>query len=323
MGTALQVQAIAPVYPPVEIFQAADPADQARAPAALLPTASTTLVDGGPAALLQLESQGLLGNRPAVIAGQKGRATPPATSQDVTDGLRRADTVFGLPNNNTSYTYTATETNPPDDPLGAAGQPPRQLLPAGTAGHQTVAVLTGAASVTASSAGSWLWEMPQANPVNAFDGDPSSAWTEASPRADGQWIQVNFDHPLNLSGPVTVRLLDDIPRPVATRLVVTTATGRAVTDTQVTAAAQPLEHPVRRHQAGCGSPSTPPAAARTAAPARASATSRSPVCASPVSCGRRRKRAARPRRSASTATPRPRSGCPGFRRTRRSTGPSP
>ena len=73
------------------------------------------------------------------------------------------------------------------------GQPPRQLLPAGTAGHQTVAVLTGAASVTASSAGSWLWEVPQGDPVNAFDGDPSTAWTEASPgRADGQWIQIGF-----------------------------------------------------------------------------------------------------------------------------------
>jgi arabinofuranan 3-O-arabinosyltransferase len=243
VGTALQVQAIAPAYPPVEIFQAASAAERASAPAAVLPAAATTLVDGGPASLLQLEGHGLLGNRPAVIAGQNGRTGPPATSQDVTDGLRRADTAFSLPNNNTSYTYTATETNPPDDPLGADGQLPRQLLPDGTAGHQTVAVLTGAASVTASSAGSWLWEVPQADPVNAFDGDPASAWTEASSRADGQWIQVNFDHPLNLSGPVTVRLLDDVPRPVATRLVVTTATGRAVTDTQVTAAAQPLNIP--------------------------------------------------------------------------------
>jgi arabinofuranan 3-O-arabinosyltransferase len=40
-----------------------------------------------------------------------------------------------------------------------------------------------------------------------------------------------------------IRLLDDLPRPVATRLVVTTAAGRAVTDTRVTAAAQPLRIP--------------------------------------------------------------------------------
>ena len=101
-----------------------------------------------------------MGHQPAVIAGQDTSSDPRRDQQDVTDGLRRADTVFGLPDNNTSYTYTATGTNPPDDPLGASGQPPRQLLPAGTAGHQTVAVLSGAASVTASSAGSWLWEVP-------------------------------------------------------------------------------------------------------------------------------------------------------------------
>ena len=243
-GTALQVEAIEPEYPPVEIFQAANPAERPTGPAAVLPAASTTLVDGGPASLLQLVAQGLLGHQAAVIAGQDTSADPRAAQQDVTDGLRRADTVFGLPNDNTSYTYTAAGTIPPDDPQGASGQPPRQLLPAGTAGHQTVAVLTGAARVTASSAGSWLWEVPQGDPVNAFDGDPSTAWIEASPgSAGGQWIQIGFDHPLHLSGPLTVRLLDDIPRPVATRLVITTAAGRAASSTLVTGAPQPVSVP--------------------------------------------------------------------------------
>ena len=246
-GTALQVEAIEPQYPPVEIFQAANPAERPTGPAAVLPAASTTLVDGGPASLLQLEAQGMLGDQAAVMAGQDTSADPtqiPAARQDVTDGLRRADTIFSLPNDNTSYTYTATGTIPPDDPQGAGGQPPRQLLPTGTAGHQTVAVLTGAASVTASSAGSWLWEVPQGDPVNAFDGDPSTAWIEASPgRADGQWIQISFVHPLHLSGPLTVRLLDDIPRPVATRLVITTAAGHAATSTRVTGAPQPVSVP--------------------------------------------------------------------------------
>jgi arabinofuranan 3-O-arabinosyltransferase len=244
-GTSLQVEAIEPEYPPVEIFQAADPADRPGGPAVMLPASSTTLVDGGPAALLQLTGQGLLGTgQPAVIAGQDTAADPPAVRQVVTDGLRRADTAFGLPDDNTSYTYTATGTIPPDDPQGGGGEPPRQLLPAGTAGHQTVAVLTGAASVTASSAGSWLWEVPQGEAANAFDGNPATAWTEASPvSAAGQWIQINFAGPRHLSGQATIRLLDDIPRPVATRLVVTTAAGRAVTSTRVTAAAQPLRIP--------------------------------------------------------------------------------
>jgi arabinofuranan 3-O-arabinosyltransferase len=244
-GTALQVEAIEPEYPPVEIFQAADPADRPGGPAAVLPAASTTLVDGGPAALLQLTGQGLLGvDQPTVIAGQDTAADPPAVRQLVTDGLRRADTAFGLPDDNTSYTYTAAGTIPPDDPQGAGGEPPRQLLPAGTAGHQTVAVLAGAASVTASSAGSWLFEVPQGDPANAFDGNPATAWTEASAvSAVGQWIQINFSRPRRLSGSAAIALLDDLPQPVATRLVVTTAAGRAVTNTRVTAAAQPLAIP--------------------------------------------------------------------------------
>jgi arabinofuranan 3-O-arabinosyltransferase len=243
-GTALQVEAIEPQYPPVEIFQAARPAQRPAGPATVLPAASTTLVDGGPAALLQLSAQGLLARQPAVVAGQDTGAGLPAASQDVTDGLRRADTAFGLPNNDTTYTYTAAGTIPPDDPQGAPGQPPRQLLPAGTAGHQTVAVLTGAAAVTASSAGSWLFEVPQGDPVNAFDGNPATAWTEASAdSARGQWLRIRFNRARRLTGPLSIRLLDDIPRPIATRLVVTTAAGRSVTATRVTGAAQPLSVP--------------------------------------------------------------------------------
>ena len=243
-GTALQVEAIEPQYPPVEIFQATDASQRPSGPAAVLPAASTALVDGGPAALLQLEAQGMLGRQPTVLAGQDTGDGLPIASQIVTDGNRRADTSFGLPDNNTSYTYTAAATIPPDDPQGAGGQAPRQLVPAGTSGRQTVAVIRGAANVTASSAGSWLWEVPQGDPVNAFDGNPSTAWTEASAgSADGQWIQIDFDHALRLAGPLTIRLLDDIPRPVATRLVVTTAAGRAVTSTRVTGAAQPLSVP--------------------------------------------------------------------------------
>jgi arabinofuranan 3-O-arabinosyltransferase len=242
-GTSLQVQAITPAYAPVEIFQAAQPALRPSGPVSVLPTADTALVDGGPAALQQLEGQGLLGPSPAVVAGQATASTPAAASQDVTDGLRRADTVFGLPGNNTSYPYTATGTNPPDDPLGAAGQAPRQLLPAGTAGHQTVAVLRGAKSVTASSAGSWLWEYPQGDPVNAFDGNPDTAWVEGTTKAAGQWLQIDFSHPMDVGTPVDIKLLDDIPRPVATRLTVTTATGHVDTSTTVTGATQKLNIP--------------------------------------------------------------------------------
>ena len=232
--------------------------------------------------------------------------------------------MFGLPNDNTSYTYTATGTIPPDDPQGAPGQPPRQLLPAGTAGHQTVAVLTGAASVTASSAGSWLWEVPQGDPVNAFDGDPSTAWIEASPgSADGQWIQIDFNHPLHLSGPLTVRLLDDIPRPVATRLVITTAAGRAATGTRVTGAPQPVSVPAGTTSwlriTIAASPRRHPRRARRGHQRG----QHSRRARHPFPSARRRTRPGPPRPSASTATPPRRSACPARPRNRPSTGPSP
>jgi arabinofuranan 3-O-arabinosyltransferase len=216
-------------YPAVQIYQAADPGLRPAGPADALPTDQTVLVNGGPDALLQLSGQGVRAAQPAVIAGNPLPVRPAEWA--VTDGLRRADNAFGLTSANLSYTYTATEDNPPDDQLGGAGGPPRQLLPVTAAGHQTVAVLSGAAAVTASSFGSWLTEDPQADPVNAFDGNPATAWTEGSASTpDGQWIQITFSHPVRLPASIGVRLLADIPsRSVANELQVSTAAGAVTT----------------------------------------------------------------------------------------------
>ena len=163
----------------------------------------------------------------------------------VTDGQRRADNEFGLTSQNMSFTYTATETNPPDDSLGASGDPPRQLLPVSAAGHQTVAVLSGAAQVTASSYGYWLAQEPQYDPVNAFDGNPATAWAEASPYTPvGQWIQVSFDHPLDLPATIGIQLLVDSPsRSLASQVQVSTAAGSVTTNLACTGARQALRVP--------------------------------------------------------------------------------
>ena len=147
-------------------------------PVAVLPVDRTVLVNGGPDSLLQLAGQGVVTSQPAVIAGDPLPVRPGLWA--VTDGQRRADNAFGQTNQNVSFTYTATETNPPDDQFGGAGGPPRQILPVPAAGHQTVAVLSGAAQVTASSYGDWLFQAPQYDPVNAFDGNPATAWAEGT-----------------------------------------------------------------------------------------------------------------------------------------------
>ena len=237
-------QSVLPAYPAVEIY-AAGPGPGPLSPVSTLPVSQTVLVNGGPDSLLQLTGQGLLGaSQPAIIAGDPVPAVASGLAEwAVTDGQRRADTLFGLVNSNVSYTYTATETNPVGaGQLGRAGGPPRQLLPVPAAGHQTVAVLSGAASVTVSSYGSWIADTQQDDPVNAFDGNPATAWAEGNERTPvGQWIQINFSGPLDLPARVGIRLLDDgTDREMASTLRVSTADGSATTEVAATGAVQPL-----------------------------------------------------------------------------------
>jgi arabinofuranan 3-O-arabinosyltransferase len=238
-----QARGFAPSYPAVEIFTADSVALQPASPVAVLPVGQTVLVNGGPDSLLQLAGQGILTSQPAVVAGQPLAARPALWA--ITDGQRRADNEFGSTNDFQSFTYTSNETNPVDDPLGGAGGPPRQILPVSATGHQTVAVLSGAASVTASSSGTWLGESPQYDPVNAFDGNPATAWAESNPTTPvGQWIQINFKHPARLPSNVGIQLLAGSGRrSIANQLRVTTSAGSAVTDTVNTASTQPLHVP--------------------------------------------------------------------------------
>ncbi|HEX5288540.1 MAG TPA: alpha-(1-_3)-arabinofuranosyltransferase family protein, partial [Streptosporangiaceae bacterium] len=231
----------AAAYPAVEVYAAAG--RPAPGPAEVQPASQAVLVDGGPDALLQLAGQGVLRGRPAVVAGTGGPPlTAPAQWADA-DGARRADNAFGLISGNVSETYTATQVNPPDEQLGDPGRPPRQLLPVPPA-RQTVAVLSGAADVTASSAGSWVTEAPQYDPVNAFDGNRATAWTVGVPRATGQWLQVAFSRRRTLTASAGIRLLADLAaRPVPTRVTVSTAAGRVSTVLRRTSAVQPLRVP--------------------------------------------------------------------------------
>jgi arabinofuranan 3-O-arabinosyltransferase len=234
-------QAALPSYPAAEVYAALG--SSPLSPVRTMPVSQTMLVNGGPDSLLQLTGQGLLGpGQPTIIAGDPLPLSRPA-GWAVTDGQRREDTLFGLVNGNVSYTYTATETNPAEaGQLGREGGPPRQLLPVPAAGHLTVAVLAGAASVTASSYGSWIADTQQDDPSNAFDGNPATAWAEGSELTPvGQWLQISFDRPLDLPPSVGIRLLDDsTDREIASVLRVSTAAGTATTRVAATGAVQPL-----------------------------------------------------------------------------------
>ncbi|MFJ2234061.1 alpha-(1-_3)-arabinofuranosyltransferase family protein [Streptomyces sp. NPDC087859] len=238
----LAIEGLYPRQRAVEIYA---PAEAVPRPghAGLLPVADTAVVSGGPESLLPLATE--LRGRPTVLTGDNhpGVGTPPL--QVVGDGLRRADTRFGLVNANTSYTYTSDERNAPDaaeDP----GEKPRQILPAKGLDHQTVAQLRGARSVSASSYGNWLFHLPQYDPVNAFDGNPDTAWAEGSlGSADGQWLRIAFpDDAYDMPSSFKVSPLpQDSVRSAATKVRVETEKGSRTTILRSDGSTQSVKSP--------------------------------------------------------------------------------
>ncbi|MGW1210499.1 alpha-(1-_3)-arabinofuranosyltransferase domain-containing protein [Streptomyces sp. NPDC002499] len=220
----LQVEGLYPRQRAVEIYEPADQDVPRPGQAHLLPVADTAVVSGGPESLLPLASD--LRGRATVLTGDNhpGLGTP--ALQVTGDGLRRADTRFGLVSANTSYTYTSSERNP-SDAVQDAGEKPHQILPTKGLDHQTVAQLRGARSVSASSYGNWLFSLPQYDPVNAFDGNPDTAWAEGAPgSADGQWLRIGFTGSYDMPSSFKVTPLpQESVRSAATKVRVETEKG--------------------------------------------------------------------------------------------------
>ncbi|MFD9512170.1 alpha-(1-_3)-arabinofuranosyltransferase domain-containing protein [Streptomyces mirabilis] len=226
----LQVEGLYPRERAVEIYEPASNGAPRPGQAGLSAIADTAVVSGGPEALLPLAADPSMRGRPAVLTGDNHPGLGTAAVQVVGDGLRRADTRFGLVNSNTSYTYTPDQRNDSDsDSAQDAGKKPHQILPTKGIQHQTVAELRGARSVTASSTGNWLFHLPQYDPVNAFDGNPDTAWAEgASGSANGQWLRIRFEGSLDMPKSFKVTPLpQDGMRSAATRVRVETEKGSA------------------------------------------------------------------------------------------------
>ncbi|WP_406445741.1 alpha-(1-_3)-arabinofuranosyltransferase [Streptomyces sp. NBC_01613] len=220
----LQVEGLYPRQRAVEIYEPADKDVPRPGQAHLLPVASAAVVSGGPESLLPLASE--LRGRATVLTGDNHPGLGSPSLQVVGDGLRRADTRFGLVDANTSYTYTGSERNAPDAAQDA-GEKPHQILPTKGLDHQTVAQLRGARSVTASSSGNWLFYLPQYDPVNAFDGNPNTSWAEGAPGSpDGQWLRIGFTDRYDMPSSFEVTPLpQESVRSAATKVRVQTEKG--------------------------------------------------------------------------------------------------
>ncbi|WP_371600961.1 alpha-(1-_3)-arabinofuranosyltransferase family protein [Streptomyces sp. NBC_00564] len=243
--TPLQVEGLYPRQRSVEIYEPVSDDVPRPGQAGLKPIADTAVVSGGPEALLPLSADPAMRDRATVLTGDNhpGLGTPAV--QVLGDGLRRADTRFGLVNANTSYTYTADQRNDSDSAQDA-GEEPHQILPTEGIDHQTVAELRGARSVTASSTGNWLFYLPQYDPVNAFDGNPDTAWAEgAAGSADGQWLRIGFTDSVDMPSSFKVTPLpQDGVRSAATRVRVETEKGSVTSYLQPNGMTQSIKSPV-------------------------------------------------------------------------------
>ncbi|MEV0483419.1 alpha-(1-_3)-arabinofuranosyltransferase family protein [Streptomyces sp. NPDC050508] len=241
--TPLQVEGLYPRQRAVEIYEPTSKDVIRPGQAGLTPAADTAVVSGGPESLLPLATE--LRGRATVLTGDNHPGLGSPSLQILGDGLRRADTRFGLVDANTSYTYTPDERNAPDA-VQDAGNKPKQILPTKGIAHQTVAELRGARSVTASSSGNWLFYLPQFDPVNAFDGNPDTAWAEgAAGSPNGQWLRIGFaggSYDMPSSFKVTP-LPQESVRAAATEVKVQTAKGTATSYLQPNGMPQTIKSP--------------------------------------------------------------------------------
>jgi arabinofuranan 3-O-arabinosyltransferase len=196
------------------------------------PQRDAVVLSGGPQSLPQMAAARQLRRRAVLLAQDvPGGELHAGDRWVVSDASRRDGQNFGLAESNVSYTLA------PDEQV--AGGSDLQVVPPVSGAQQAVARYHGEIdAVSASSYGSWLLQLPELAPNNAFDGNPDTAWVAGTVGTSvGQWVQADLAHPVGVSH-VDVQLLEDGPwRPLVHRLTVTTQQGSlttAVTPNQTT-----------------------------------------------------------------------------------------
>lgn len=185
-----------PRYPAVEIYKV----DAPTIPATpyLVDTDAMARVDGGPEALLRLdERRRLLGQPPLgpmLLTGDAQRAgltLPPEKGVTVTDTPLARETDYGRVDDHSSAIRA------PDDPRHTFNR----VLDYPAAGAKTVYGQWNGGRITVSSSAADSTALPNVAPATgpaaAIDGDSSTNWvSNALQSAVGQWLQVDFDHPV-------------------------------------------------------------------------------------------------------------------------------
>jgi arabinofuranan 3-O-arabinosyltransferase len=189
-----------PRYPAVEIYRVLTDEAAAGNPGApyLANTDQMARVSGGPEALLRLdERRRMLGQPPlgpvlmTSDATRAGLPMPRKAGVTVTDTPVARETDYGRVDDHSSAVRTAddarhTFNRVPDYPAPGAAT----VYGGWTGGRLTVS--SSSADATA------LPDVATAtSPAAAIDGDPATAWvSNGLQSAVGQWLQVDFDHPV-------------------------------------------------------------------------------------------------------------------------------
>ncbi|WP_156746561.1 alpha-(1-_3)-arabinofuranosyltransferase family protein, partial [Mycobacterium sp. E1715] len=180
-------------------------------------------VDGGPEVLLRLDERRRLQNQPplgpVLMSADARAANIAAPTVTVTDTPVARETDYGRVDQHSSAVRAPgdarhTYNRVPDYPVPGADP----VVGAWTGGRITV-------SSSSSDSTAMPDVAPATAPVAAIDGDPATAWVSNSLQAAvGQWLQVDFDHP------VTNAALTLTPSATAVgaqvrRILIETATG--------------------------------------------------------------------------------------------------
>jgi arabinofuranan 3-O-arabinosyltransferase len=181
-----------PRYPAVEIYQV-----HGTSPVVpyLVDTDAMARVDGGPEALLRLDERRRLLRQPPLgpmlLASDAEQAGLPVPAVTVTDTPLARETDYGRVDDHSSAIRT------PDDPRHTYNRVPD--YPAGGADMVYGQWTGGRVSVSSSASDSTALPnvAPMSGPAAAIDADSSTSWVSNSLQAAvGQWLQVDFDHPV-------------------------------------------------------------------------------------------------------------------------------
>lgn len=192
-----------PPYSAVDVFTVGDPDVDGRV--RTYPAAGSVRMSGGPESIVPAGDAGLLDGRAVFIGDDGAHIYDRAPVPLVTDGLRRRSVWFGSTDSNTTEVLRADDDGPFD-------RVARDYLEEDDPERQTVAVVSGAKDVEASSTASNPRSIPvrgpQYSPWSAVDGDVETAWLSSAPGwAVGQWLTVTLNSPVDIDG-VDLTMMD-------------------------------------------------------------------------------------------------------------------